>query len=118
MKKFWGYHLILDCAGCENVSHEPTFHAWITDLVNQIDMVAFGNPQILHFGHNDPCLAGWTVLQFIETSDIIAHFCDNTHEGYIDIFSCKPFNKEIAKSVVQHYFNPTSIRETYLVRQA
>lgn len=36
----------------------------------------------------------------------------------LDIFSCKPFEIEIARGVVQEYLNPNKIKVTYLARQA
>lgn len=54
----------------------------------------------------------------IETSNIIGHFCDNSAEGYIDIFSCMPFDIGVAERHVRDWLNPESIRVTYLTRQA
>ena len=116
----WGYHLILDCAGCDQkaITNPEMLRDRVKDLVNEIDMVAFGEPQVLHFGHNERHLEGWTVIQLIETSNIIAHFNDHTQEGYIDIFSCKTFNDNDAVAQVEKYFNPLKIRKTFLTRQA
>lgn len=117
---YWGYHLLLDCGGCnqEAITNEQTLKNWVKDLVKRIDMVPYGEPQILHFGHNERHLEGWTVIQLIETSNIIAHFNDHTGEGYIDVFSCKPFDDEVAEATVREYFNPRKIRKNYITRQA
>lgn len=117
---YWGFHLILDCSKCdaEAITNPETLKEFSNTLVNEIQMVKYGEPQILHFGHNEPHLAGWTVLQFIETSNILCHFCDNTREGYLDIFSCKEFDQDIAISVVKRFFSPEEIRVTFLTRQA
>lgn len=116
----WGYSTLLDCGGCdlEAITNPDTLKAWVKELVNRIDMVPYGEPQIIHFGKNEYHLAGWTVIQLIETSNIIAHFNDNTGEGYIDIFSCKSYDIDDAISVVVEYFNPTKIRKSFLTRQA
>ena len=45
---FWGYHLTLDCAGCDADairSHE-TIYRFTKQLVRDIDMVPYGEPQI------------------------------------------------------------------------
>jgi S-adenosylmethionine/arginine decarboxylase-like enzyme len=81
-------------------------------------MVPYGEPQVIHFGHNERHLEGWTVIQLIETSNIIAHFNDHTGEGYIDIFSCRHFDIDTAVDTVEEYFEPTKIRKTFLTRQA
>jgi S-adenosylmethionine/arginine decarboxylase-like enzyme len=116
----WGYHLILDCAGCDQASiTDPTILvSWIKSLVSEIEMVPYGEPQVLHFGHNERHLEGWTVIQLIETSNIIAHFNDHTREGYIDVFSCKTFDDDIVEANVRKFFNPVKIRKTFLTRQA
>lgn len=120
MNKYWGYHLILDVKGCEPayVTDPKRLYDWVKKLVEEIDMVAYGEPQIVHFGNKEPHLTGYTVLQLIETSNITAHFCDESGDAYIDVFSCKEFDKEVAKKVVNQFFLPEAIRETYLVRQA
>ena len=37
---------------------------------------------------------------------------------FIDIFSCKPFDVELAQKIIQNYFNPKKIRVNYLTRHA
>jgi len=117
---YWGYHLILDCSGCdkEAITNPDVLKEWVKALVEEIEMVPFGEPQVIHFGHNERHLEGWTVIQLIETSNIIAHFNDWTQEGYIDIFSCKEYDIDVAVNVVEHFFNPVRIRKTFLTRQA
>lgn len=116
----WGYHLILDCAGCDRaaITDPKMLDQWVRSLVQDIDMVPYGDPQILHFGHNERHLEGWTVLQFIETSNIMAHFNDHTGEGYIDVFSCKPFDDALVEENIKRHFNPRKVRKTFLTRQA
>lgn len=117
---FWGHQLMLDCSDCnrENITNPQILEEWIKELVEEIKMVSYGSPIITHFGHNEVHLEGWTVIQLIETSNIIAHFNDHTGEGYIDIFSCKPFDVNLALDVVVKYFNPARIRTNYITRQA
>ena len=116
----WGYHTLLDCGGCDKaaITDPKILESWVKTLVKRIDMVPYGEPQIVHFGTGEYHLAGWTVIQLIETSNIIAHFNDNTCEGYIDIFSCKEYDIDDAIEVVKEYFNPTKIRKNFLTRQA
>jgi S-adenosylmethionine decarboxylase len=120
MSHYWGYHTLLDCSECniEAITNKETLTKWVKTLVERIDMVPYGEPQVLHFGHNEVHLEGWTVIQLIETSNIIAHFNDHTGEGYIDIFSCKEYNMQDAIDTVVEFFNPKKIRRTYLTRQA
>ena len=120
MSHYWGYHTLLDCSDCDRsaITDPVILKSWIKCLVATIDMVPYGEPQIIHFGHNEEHLKGWTVLQLIETSNIIAHFCDETGEGYIDIFSCKNYDIDDAVGVVELFFKPKKIRKTFITRQA
>jgi len=117
---YWGYHLILDCGGCDksSITSPDIIRKFSETLVERIKMVPYGDPQIIHFGHNSPHLTGWTLLQFIETSNILAHFCDMSGEGYIDIFSCEEYDVGVAVDAVKEFFSPDSIKQTYLTRQA
>jgi hypothetical protein len=120
MGNFWGWHSLIDCAECdlEAITNPDTLRDFAKALVEEIEMIPYGEPQIIHFGHNADHLAGWTVIQLIETSNIIAHFCDNTGEGYIDVFSCKEYDINIAVEVIKRFFNPKSVRVNFLTRQA
>ena len=81
-------------------------------------MKAYGDPVIEYFAEHDPAAAGYSLMQLIETSSITAHFADSSGDAYIDIFSCKQFDIEKAKSVVYSFFMPVKIRTTFLNRQA
>lgn len=111
MARYWGHHLVLDIGGCsrEAISNEDTIRAWGTELIKAIDMVAHGQPYVEYFDHEDPKLAGITFFQMILTSNLTAHFCENSREGYLDIFSCKDFNVDDAIQVTKKYFSPTEV---------
>ena len=81
-------------------------------------MIASGKPNIKHFASHNDAAAGYSLVQLIETSSITGHFVDKSGDCYIDIFSCKVFDIETAKAVVNKYFSPKQIKVTYLTRQA
>ena len=121
----WGYHLVLDVKSCkEDTATDFTFiKSSIEDLVGVIGMTAFGECVLKHFGDGKfdsegKSLAGWTAIQLIETSNIIAHFCDETGDAYIDIFSCQEFDHEIASNFIKERFDPLDIKSMFLERQA
>lgn len=115
----WGYHLILDCArgDINNITNKTVIADFTKTLVEQIGMKAFGEPQIVSFGEEEH-LKGYTLVQMIHTSCVTAHFCDASGDFYLDIFSCKPFDIEVAKNVVQAFFKPDTMKDMYLTRQA
>ncbi|MGR8949270.1 MAG: S-adenosylmethionine decarboxylase family protein [Gammaproteobacteria bacterium] len=116
----WGYHLILDFAGCprERLVSKDNLQRWISELIDAIDMKAYGEPVIEHFATHSHDAAGFTLLQMIETSNICAHFAENLGQVYIDIFSCKAFDNEIAAEVCAKYFEPSHIERQALTRGA
>ena len=85
-------------------------------MVKKIDMVAYGKPLIQYFGYDNK--AGFTLVQLIETSNITGHFCDSTGDAYLDVFSCKWFDENVARAVVQDWFKPESIDMKVVDRDA
>ena len=107
----WGQHLVLDFNGCSNelLSDKKNILNWSKELVEAIEMVAYGEPIIEHFATHSHEAAGYTLLQMIETSNIAAHFAENIGQAYIDVFSCKAFDVEVALEVCKKYFNPAKV---------
>ena len=109
---------MLDCSGCNsNVSDRDSIYNFNKELIERIDMVQEGEPIIKHLLPGDP-KQGFSLMQLITTSNICAHFMDHGGTAYIDIFSCKEFNIEDAKSVVSKYFEPAKMRVMYVIRHA
>lgn len=105
----WGKHLILDLRGCAPLSIRSQHHiAWFSrTLVKGIDMVPYGDPQIVMFGTGNK--KGYTLVQLIETSNITGHFCEETNDAYIDVFSCKDFCPRRVEEITRSYFQPESV---------
>ena len=114
---YWGYHLMLDCSGCENIESRDTIYRFIKDLVERIGMVAHGEPIIEYLLPGDP-KQGYSLMQLITTSNICGHFMELDGTAYFDIFSCKEFDIEKAKLIVSKYFNPKKMRVNYITRHA
>lgn len=118
--EYWGYHLILDVGGCDSslMSNRQNVYDWITNLVKDIDMEPVGEPSIEFTAAHDIGKAGFTAVQIIVTSSIVAHFIDATGQIYIDVFSCKKFDIDTIKKSITDRFAATSMREFFLTRQA
>jgi S-adenosylmethionine/arginine decarboxylase-like enzyme len=114
----WGYHLIIDAANCipKSIRCAQNIEQFSNTLVKRIDMVAYGKPQIVMFGTGNK--KGYTLVQLIETSNITAHFVEESNDMYLDVFSCKPFDISIVEAVLNKHFLPQHIKKTYLERQA
>ncbi len=120
MDKTWGYHLVLDCRGCDIdvITSEERLAKFVKIVVNAIDMKSYGEPLLVHFAEHNPEAAGYSLLQFIETSSITGHFVDKNGDTYLDIFSCKKFDPEDAIRVVQEFLQPRCIKSQFLIRGA
>ena len=86
------------------------------DLVKRIDMVAYGDPQIVMFGTGNK--KGYTLIQLIETSNIAAHFVEENNSMYLDVFSCKDFDPSIVKDTVIEYFDAQKFSTRVFMRNA
>jgi len=120
MSTYWGYHLMLDCAACDHdkITDGANITAFTKELVKRIDMVAYGEPVVAHFATHDLSKSGISFCQMIETSNITGHFVDADGNFYIDVFSCKPYSIDVVVDTFREYFDPTSIRQNFLTRQA
>jgi len=116
----WGQHLIVDMSGCNHtaVTDKKTIHQFCNELVESIEMTAYGEPIIEHFAKHDPHASGHTLVQLIETSNITAHFVDNVGEIYLDVFSCKEFSRENVLEVCYKIFSPSKLHTITLNRKA
>jgi S-adenosylmethionine/arginine decarboxylase-like enzyme len=114
----WGKHLVLDAAGCspKMIGCPIVIKNFTTDLVRRIDMVAYGDPQIVMFGTGNK--KGYTLIQLIETSNIAAHFVEENNSMYLDVFSCKDFDPSIVKETVREYFDAQRFSSRVFMRQA
>ena len=114
---FWGYHLMLDCAGCTKINDRDNIYAFIKTLVPRIGMTAHGEPIIEYLCQGDP-KQGYSLMQLITTSNICGHFMELDGTAYFDIFSCRPFELDVAQEVVKEFFAPTKMRVNFVTRHA
>ena len=114
----WGKHLILDAAGCspKMISCPKVVDGFARSLVKRIDMVPFGNPQVVMFGSGNK--KGYTLVQLIETSNITAHFVEENNSMYLDVFSCKDFDPLIVKATLEEFFEARTIKSRVVTRHA
>jgi S-adenosylmethionine/arginine decarboxylase-like enzyme len=114
----WGFHAMLNLARCKGSTIRCPKHIdnFTKTLVKRIDMKAYGQPQIVRFGEGNKM--GYTLVQLIETSNITGHFCEETNDAYLDVFSCKPFQMETVVATAKEYFEPEDFNMSYVERQA
>lgn len=115
----FGWHFILDCSGCDEqaITDKETIYNFSKELVKRIEMTAYGEPIIEYMLPGDE-KEGYTLVQLITTSTIMAHFLTKHKTAYIDVFSCKKFNTYIVENTVKEFFKCDNIRFTFLTRNA
>jgi S-adenosylmethionine/arginine decarboxylase-like enzyme len=116
--KAWGIHSLINLRKCcpDAIRSRTNILRFGTALVKGIDMVAYGKPMLEHFGKDDKM--GFTFVQLIETSNIVAHFCEETDDAYIDIFSCKEYDIKVAEYIIRSHFKPHNLSVTVVERSA
>lgn len=113
----WGWHLVLNLYDCDpqKIRSAEVIRAFVIELCERIAMRRFGEPTIVKFGE-DPRVSGYSLVQLIETSNICAHFADESNAVYLDIFSCKKFDPEQAASFCIETFQARKAAGTFLSR--
>lgn len=119
-KDYFGQELVLNLYDCDltKISSGEEIKKFVITLCDDvIHMKRYGEPQIPHFGHDNPITAGYSLVQLIETSSITGHFSEYKKSCYINIFSCKWFDMEKAAAFTQGFFGAKRIQATFLKRE-
>ncbi len=101
----WGVLTSLDLYSCnpDIIRSEERIRQFVIKLCELIGMKRFGECQVVSFGQEER-VAGYSMVQLIETSLISGHFANLTNNAYIDIFSCKPYDSERVGDFSRAYF--------------
>jgi S-adenosylmethionine/arginine decarboxylase-like enzyme len=101
----WGIASSIDIYECDpaKIRDANLIKQFVVELCDLIEMKRFGETQVVHFGEDEK-VAGFSMVQLIETSLISAHFANKTNTTYLDVFSCKAYDPEIVQSFAQQYF--------------
>lgn len=114
----WGWELTLDLYECNDqiIRSEEKVKEFTIELCdNVIHMTRYGEPWIKRFG-KDEAVTGFTLFQPIEESNISAHFIENINGVCLNIFSCKPFDVNKAKSFCIKFFKAKKCKHTFTER--
>jgi S-adenosylmethionine/arginine decarboxylase-like enzyme len=117
-RKVWGLAASIDIYDCEPALIRSADHIrqFVKDLCELIEMKRFGETQVVHFGEDEK-VAGFSMVQLIETSLISAHFANLTNATYLDVFSCKPYDPEVVRRFACDYFGGRRTRMNVTLRQ-
>ena len=101
----WGISSAVDVYECdpERIRSAETIKRFVHELCELIEMKRFQDTVVVHFGEDEK-VAGYSMIQLIETSLISGHFANLTNTAYIDVFSCKPYDPEVVAEFAKTYF--------------
>ena len=101
----WGMASSIDIYGCDpdSIRDADLIKRFTAELCELIEMKRFGETQVVHFGE-DERVAGYSMVQLIETSLISAHFANQSNAVYLDVFSCKPYDPEVVSTFARTFF--------------
>lgn len=122
MSDCWGQSFHIDARQCDGnlINSKENLEKWVKQLVIDIEMKAYGEPQIVWFGEAGSNKEGYTVVQLIETSNIIVHCNKADNSAYLEIFTCRVMDdlQQKIENNIFKWFKPAHITLTKLNRQA
>jgi len=113
----WGIASSFDIYDCnpETIRDAEKIRKFVVKLCELIEMRRFGETQVVHFGEDEK-VAGYSMVQLIETSLISAHFANLTNTVYLDVFSCKPYDPAIVEEFAREYFEGSRVMSNVNLR--
>ena len=117
-EKEFGYELVLNLYDCdpETIRSGKRLVQFVTELCDLIKMKRFGEPFLERFALDSEIAAGYSVAQMIETSLISGHFSEYWNSAYINIFSCKAYDAELAIEFTKKFFGAQRVSSKLLIR--
>lgn len=122
-EKPYGFELILDLHGCDvGRFTRKSIEEYFVAVCNAIGM----EREDLHFWDyegvpaeevsNEEHLSGTSAVQFITTSNIVIHTLDKLAAAYVNIFSCKGYDKKVAEKITKEWFRAKECRTHFVER--
>jgi len=118
MKKIFGYELVMNLYQCDKdiITSKKKLQEYIDTLCKLIKMKKYGKTLLPYFGEKAAYTKGYSLVQLIETSSVTGHFSDFWSTAYINIFSCKKYDKDLAKKFTKQFFKAKKIKTKFLIR--
>jgi S-adenosylmethionine/arginine decarboxylase-like enzyme len=123
----YGMELILDIHDCDiSKSNRKDIESFLEQLCKLIDIKRIelhwwdyaGNEEGYKRDWTDkPYLVGTSCVQFIHTSSIVIHTIDPWKKVFMNIFSCKTFDPDVAQKFAAEFFKGTVVTNQVIVRR-
>ncbi|MFA4907002.1 MAG: S-adenosylmethionine decarboxylase [archaeon] len=103
---------MLDLNDCnpEILNDLETCFKLLSELPLQIKMTKITQPYVFRYNADDPEESGITGVVIIAESHISLHTYPKKKFVFVDLFSCKPFDTEMAKNYVVNFFQSKSVK--------
>ena len=106
----YGMELIVDAHDCDpSLMTRKKIRAFLDLLITTLDVERAKPPFFWMEDTPIPHLQGLSCIQFIKTSNITIHTLDITHSMYMNIFSCKFFDRFAVEELVRCYFKTSKV---------
>ena len=118
VKDLWGIEVSIDLKHCDpkTIRSAKKLEQFLIKICEHIKVKRWGEPIIANFGKGDK-IAGYSIVQLIETSLISGHFVDKTNAAYINLFSCDYFDPLEAAEFTKKFFKAKGIEFVVNYRQ-
>lgn len=119
----YGFELILDLHGCDTSTfNRESLDGYFEKLCKAIKMQKceryfwddVGLPE--EEKQTSPHTKGSSAVQFILTSSIVIHTLDLLEAVYINIFSCKKYDQELALKITKEWFGAKEAKTHFIER--
>ena len=116
-KGAWGLSSSIDLHNCDKeiIRNSDKIKEFVIRLCELIDMKRFGECIVVNFGEDEE-VAGYSMIQLIETSLISGHFANKTNRVFLDIFSCKFYSPKIVADFAKDFFKSSDYNISYTLR--
>ncbi len=100
----WGVLAAIDLHGCDRdrLADPGCIRRFVPAVIDAIGMRAHGALALERLGDGE--LEGWSAMQFIETSSITLHADEVFGRCFVDVFSCRPFDPDVAAQIAVEHF--------------
>ena len=122
-EEIYGFELIMDLHGCDvSKFNRTSLDNYFEKLCKAIDVVKCERYFWDDVGvspeerQTSPQTKGTSAVQFILTSNIVIHTLDEFGAVYVNIFSCKPFDREVAEQLTSEWFGTNKCMTHFIER--
>jgi len=122
--KSYGKELIIDLHDCDASTFDrKSIRKFFKELCTLIDMERcklswwddYGVP--LEEQETEPHMKGTSAIQFIKTSTVTIHTLDLLQNAYVNIFSCKEFDVDVAQKFTKEWFKGEIVHSCVVERR-